>query len=71
MLSPNSDQLIVLTGEYRVIQPPEKLVFTWGFESEEASAESLITLRFLARGAQISTCPSPRRSLARCGLKRP
>jgi uncharacterized protein YndB with AHSA1/START domain len=51
-LPPNSDQLIVLTGEYRVIQPPEKLVFTWGFESDEESAESLITLRFLARGAQ-------------------
>jgi uncharacterized protein YndB with AHSA1/START domain len=49
MLPPNSEQMIILVGEYRVIQPPEKLVFTWGFDSQEGP-ESLITLRFLARG---------------------
>lgn len=52
MSPPNSETVIVLTGEYLVIQPPEKLVFTWGFESEEGNVESLITLRFLARDDQ-------------------
>ncbi|HLF89844.1 MAG TPA: SRPBCC domain-containing protein [Anaerolineales bacterium] len=51
MLPPDSDQMIILTGEYRHIQPPEKLVFTWGFEGQNGP-ESLITLRFLARGSQ-------------------
>ncbi len=50
MLPPNGDSLVVLTGEYRVIQPPQKLVFTWRFENRGETAESLITLVFLARG---------------------
>jgi len=41
--------MIILTGEYRNIRSPEKLVFTWGFEGEDGP-DSLITLRFLARG---------------------
>src|SRR5258708_3600885 len=52
MLPPNSQTVIVLTGEYKVIEPPEKLVFSWGTEGQEADGESLITLRFIAQGAQ-------------------
>jgi len=52
MMPPDGKQVIVMSGEYRVIQPPEKLVFTWGFENEEGGMESLITLQFVAHGNQ-------------------
>ncbi|HUF38502.1 MAG TPA: SRPBCC domain-containing protein [Anaerolineales bacterium] len=52
MLPPGQDDLIVISGEYRAIEPPERLVFTWAIESETGSGEaSTITLRFLDRGA--------------------
>jgi uncharacterized protein YndB with AHSA1/START domain len=51
MLPPGGEQMTILSGEYRLIQPPDKLVFTWGFEGQEGP-ESLITLRFLTRGTQ-------------------
>jgi uncharacterized protein YndB with AHSA1/START domain len=49
MLPPDSQEMVVLTGEYRLIQPPDKLVFTWGFEGQDGP-ESLITLQFRTRG---------------------
>ncbi len=51
MTPPPGRPVTVLTGEYRLIQPPEKLVFTWGFENAAASETSLITLQFLEQGA--------------------
>jgi uncharacterized protein YndB with AHSA1/START domain len=50
MVPPDGSPVVVLTGEYRVIQPPEKLVFTWGFEGQADPADSLITLHFHGRG---------------------
>src|SRR5689334_254804 len=35
MLPPNGEKLFMLSGEYQVIEPPEKLVFTWGLEQPE------------------------------------
>jgi uncharacterized protein YndB with AHSA1/START domain len=43
MLPPDADDLIVITGEYRIIDPPDKLVFTWGLEGQQPS---LISLHF-------------------------
>ena len=38
-------------GTYREIKPPEKVVFTWRWESDPAAAhESLVTVEFLDRG---------------------
>ena len=50
MTPPPGRQVTVLTGEYRVIEPPGKLVFTWGFEDAAAGETSLITLQFLEQG---------------------
>ena len=46
MLSPDDDELKILAGEYLVIQPPEKLVFTWGVETNGVVRDvSTITIR--------------------------
>ena len=43
--------IFYLSGVYREIQPPEKLVFTWQWESAEMGAgETLVTVEFNARG---------------------
>ena len=34
-----------ITGEYRIIEPPTKLVYTWGIESE-TNASEMVTVRF-------------------------
>lgn len=39
------------TGQYRVIEPPSKLVFTWISNSTD-SLPTLVTVEFLARGDQ-------------------
>jgi uncharacterized protein YndB with AHSA1/START domain len=39
------------TGEYRVIQPPSKLVFTWISKSTDLQP-TLVTVEFLERGGQ-------------------
>lgn len=39
----------VATGTYRVVEPPRRLAFTWGWEGEDASVgpgESLVTVEF-------------------------
>jgi uncharacterized protein YndB with AHSA1/START domain len=38
---------VTIAGEFRVVQPPRKLVFTWRIGAEEAS---LVTVRFEAHG---------------------
>lgn len=35
---------LVALGEYREVSPPERLVFTWRWEGEEAAEEGLVTL---------------------------
>lgn len=42
----------VVTGEYREVRPPEKLVFTWRWlDGTGLGPETLVTLNFAARGA--------------------
>jgi uncharacterized protein YndB with AHSA1/START domain len=42
-----------LTGTYRQVKPPEKLVFTWQpqYQGQESSAETLVTVEFREIGA--------------------
>ncbi len=39
-----------LRGEYREIKPPEKLVFTWYWETEPEYGEMMVTLEFVDLG---------------------
>jgi len=39
-----------LVGVYRVVDPPRKLVYTWRWESEPDSPETLVTVEFIDRG---------------------
>ena len=53
MLQPGHDAPHIVGGEYKEVQPPEKLVFTWTWEkpasdtSDWVPAETLVTLEFL------------------------
>jgi uncharacterized protein YndB with AHSA1/START domain len=40
---------VVIEGTFRTIEPPHKLVYTWGMGSD-APESSLVTVRFEARG---------------------
>ncbi len=46
MQSPGGQPVNIATGEYQLIQRPEKLVFTWSWEGDPAP-ETLVTLDFL------------------------
>jgi len=41
--------LFYLTGVFREVRPPEKLVYTWRWENEQS--ETLVTIEFRDRGA--------------------
>jgi uncharacterized protein YndB with AHSA1/START domain len=50
MKSPDGEVLYV-SGTYREVTPPSKLVFTWAWDEDGASGhESLVTVEFNARG---------------------
>jgi len=40
-----------LLGKYQEVKPPEKLVFTWHWQQNEAGPESLVTVEFRDLGA--------------------
>jgi len=42
----NQEVMYVATGVYREVKPPEKLVFSWSWEGEPQSRETLVTLEF-------------------------
>ena len=46
---PDGD-MFYLTGAYREVRPPEKLVYTWRWESEPELGETLVTVEFRNRG---------------------
>lgn len=51
MLPPDEAEIIAVSGEYKEIQIPEKLVFTWAWESEAPETEeTLVTVEFFERG---------------------
>jgi uncharacterized protein YndB with AHSA1/START domain len=39
-----------VTGVYREIDPPRKVVYTWGWEGDHVVKDSLVTIEFLERG---------------------
>jgi len=48
-----SGEIWYVSGSYREVRPPEKLVFTWAWEEDAGlGPESLVTLEFRRRGAQ-------------------
>lgn len=50
MLPPDQPDLIIISGEYRVIEPPNRLVFSWTVESKLGPGViSTITLDFLRK----------------------
>lgn len=49
MKLPNGD-VFYLTGIYREVRPPEKLVYTWRWESQPELGETLVTIEFRDRG---------------------
>ena len=50
MQAPDSDRLMVATGAYREVSPPEKLVFTWRWESAPRDEpDTLVTVEFRQR----------------------
>jgi uncharacterized protein YndB with AHSA1/START domain len=40
----------VLSGEYRELRPPERLVFTWMWDGDAEFGETLVTVELFARG---------------------
>lgn len=48
-MKPPEGEVVYLTGTYLEIEPPEKLVYTWQWESGP-SEETLVTVEFRARG---------------------
>jgi uncharacterized protein YndB with AHSA1/START domain len=44
-------EVFYLTGVYREVRPPERLVYTWRWEAEPELGETLVTVEFLDRGA--------------------
>ncbi|MFQ5604208.1 MAG: SRPBCC domain-containing protein [bacterium] len=49
MHSPETGNQYVVQGEYRTVQPPEKLVYTWSWEGENPY-ETLVTVLFHDKG---------------------
>jgi uncharacterized protein YndB with AHSA1/START domain len=50
MQAPDSDDLMVAAGAYREVTPPERLVFTWRWESVPAEEpDTLVTVEFHER----------------------
>jgi len=45
-----------LTGTYREIAPPEKVVFTWSWESDPTAHESIVTVEFRDLGPATEIC---------------
>ena len=48
MHDPQTDEVVVVVGEYREIDRPHRLVYTWSYEGEEH--ESLVTVDFMQHG---------------------
>jgi uncharacterized protein YndB with AHSA1/START domain len=42
----------VLQGVYQEIKPPERLVFSWSWETSPQYGETVVTLEFLERGTE-------------------
>ena len=49
MRSPDGETFYVV-GTYREVSPPERLVFSWGWEGSPDTPESTVTVEFFERG---------------------
>jgi uncharacterized protein YndB with AHSA1/START domain len=49
MKSPDGSQRLTVGGEYREVEPPSRLVFTWRWETPDAAPETLVTIELAAR----------------------
>jgi len=45
-----------LFGTYRLVKPPEKLVFTWRWQKDENVPDSLVTVEFHDQGGSTEVC---------------
>jgi uncharacterized protein YndB with AHSA1/START domain len=45
-------QAHIVTGTYREVSPPQRLVFTWKWETEPKHGDTLVTIEFLDRGGK-------------------
>ena len=51
MRPPDGSPVLIVGGIYREISPPEKLVFTWRWETAEAGEpETIVTVEFVEHG---------------------
>jgi len=51
MKPPDDSPVLIVGGVYQLIQPPEKLIFTWAWEAAGADEpESLVTVEFFDLG---------------------
>ncbi|MGR4065824.1 MAG: SRPBCC family protein [Vulcanimicrobiaceae bacterium] len=52
VMQPPDDEAMTVFGTYRVVQPPERLSYTWSWEEDkpEDQIETLITVEFHDRG---------------------
>ena len=46
-----NDQVVPVSGTFKVIDPPRQLVFSWGWNGDP-TRQSLVTLEFTARGTR-------------------
>ena len=53
VMQPPGGEALLLTGTFREVVPPERLVYTWRWEVGVPDApESLVTVRFVDRGGE-------------------
>jgi uncharacterized protein YndB with AHSA1/START domain len=50
MTDPTSGGSRVVGGEYRVVDPPSRLVYSWSWLDRENAAQTLVTIEFHERG---------------------
>jgi len=43
-------------GTYRLVKPPEKLVFTWHWQKDYNAPDSLVTIEFRDLGGSTEVC---------------
>lgn len=46
----DSDDLFIVGGTYQVVDPPEKLVYTWAWENVPDEPETTVTVDFIDHG---------------------
>ena len=51
MTSPDG-KVHIVTGAYREVRPPEKLVYTWKWENDPGMGETLVSVEFHDRGGR-------------------